>query len=149
MIPWRCEYTYMLLAWPIACVVWLLFAFALLLFMKETIDIYNPANLDQRYTLLGLMLLPYKVRFAAEEPRARQHPDQTEKGMRIAASSCAETISSSSENSSLAYPPTAPRYAKPSATEDGRSDDISVPRGSNCVTIRITMPSIVGWRSWR
>ena len=89
---------------PVACMVWLLIPVALLLFTKESIDIYNPANLNQRYIRLELISLPYKIRFAAEECRDPQHPDQTENGMRIAASSCSETIPSSSENSSLAYP---------------------------------------------
>lgn len=30
-----------------------------------------------------------------------------------------------------------------------RSDTTSGPQGSNCVTVRITMPSNFGWRSWR
>ncbi|KAL9636509.1 MAG: hypothetical protein Q9204_002236, partial [Flavoplaca sp. TL-2023a] len=115
----------------------------------ESIDVYNLANLDQRYNLLELISLSYRVHFAAEESRAPQHPDQAGNGMRIAASSYSEIIPSSSENSSLGYPSKVQRYAKNTTTKDGRSDDICIPRGSDCVTIHITMPSIFGWRSRR
>ncbi|KAI4110723.1 MAG: hypothetical protein LQ345_006931 [Seirophora villosa] len=37
----------------------------------------------------------------------------------------------------------------PIVTKTRRRETISMPAGSNCVTIRITMPSSFGWRSWR
>ncbi|KAL8902934.1 MAG: hypothetical protein Q9171_007561, partial [Xanthocarpia ochracea] len=159
MVPWRCEYTYLLLAWPIACITWLLIAVLLLSCMKESIDIYNPANPSVKYGILGLMSLPYMVnpdRIIEEEPQALQYSSQREVEMENMASSDPEIFSSPYENSTSSYPFPARQHAgsttssqKPIITTIQRSDTISVPRGSNCVTIRITMPSSLGLRSWR
>ena len=46
---------------PLACIIWLLIAFTLLHSMKESIQIYNPADPSIKYSTLGLMLLPYTV----------------------------------------------------------------------------------------
>lgn len=137
---------------PLACIIWLLIAVVLLLIMKEDIDIYNPADLDMRYSIIGLMLLPYTVRFpeGEGESQAPQDPNQTEKVRERMASSYPETTSSSSGNSTRSYPLVARQDCESSAfSTTERSDTISVPRGSNYVTIRISMPSSFGWRSWR
>ena len=46
---------------PIACIIWLLLAVVLLHFMKESIQIYNPADPSVKYSIWGLMALPYTV----------------------------------------------------------------------------------------
>ncbi|KAL8732648.1 MAG: hypothetical protein Q9166_002623 [cf. Caloplaca sp. 2 TL-2023] len=156
MVPWRCEYTYLLLAWPIACILWLLLAVMLLSFMKESIDIYNPADLSMKYSILGLMALPYTVTpdYTPEGPQDATYPNN-------AGDEEMETITPSDPRAtSTAYDPSS-SYSMPQPYEESlssrrpmiktmqRSDTISVPRGANCVTIRITMPSSFGWRSWR
>ncbi|KAL8837050.1 MAG: hypothetical protein Q9176_005919 [Flavoplaca citrina] len=144
---------------PIACIVWLLIAVLLLSYMKESIDIYNPANPSVKYSILGLMSLPYMVnpdRIIEEEPQALQYSNQREVEMETMASSDPEIFSSPYENSTSSYPFPARQHAgsttssqKPIITTIQRSDTISVPRSTNCVTIRITMPSSFGLRSWR
>ncbi|KAL8983563.1 MAG: hypothetical protein Q9177_004944, partial [Variospora cf. flavescens] len=95
-------------------------------------------------------------RIIEEEPQALQYSNQREVEMENMASSDPEIFSSPYENSTSSYPFPARQHAgsttssqKPIITTIQRSDTISVPRGSNCVTIRITMPSSFGLRSWR
>ncbi|KAL8995117.1 MAG: hypothetical protein Q9169_005100 [Polycauliona sp. 2 TL-2023] len=112
-----------------------------------------------KYNIRGLMSLPYTVnpdRVAEEEPQAQQCPFPGETEMDTMASTYPDTTSSAYEDSISPPTVTARHHAgstassqRPMITTIQRSDTISVPRGSKCVTIRITMPSSFGVRSWR
>ena len=123
---------------PLACIVWLFIAVVLLLVMKQSMDIYNPADLETRYSVVRLMSLPYTVQFPKAERQALRYPNGTE-------SPYPETTPPSSGISTRSYPLVARQDSGLSAS----SDAVSVPRDGNYVTIRITMPSSFGWRSWR
>ncbi|KAL8682714.1 MAG: hypothetical protein Q9224_006748, partial [Gallowayella concinna] len=144
---------------PIACMLWLLIAIVLLSLMKESIDIYNPADLSSKYSILGLMALPYTVipDYTPEEgpPHRSAYPDDTqEEEMETITPSRSRGRSTSSYDPSSystgqQYEESSSSSLHPVITTVRRSKTVSVPRGSNCVTIRITMPSSFGWRSWR
>ncbi|KAI4233880.1 MAG: hypothetical protein LQ349_004125, partial [Xanthoria aureola] len=101
-------------------------------------DIYNPADLDTRYSVVRLMSLPYTVHFPKAERQALRYPNGTE-------SPYPKTTSPSSGISTRSYP----LVARQDSVSSASSDAVSVPRDGNYVTIRITMPSSFGWRSWR
>ena len=115
--------------------------------MKESIQIYNPTDPSVEYSLWGLMALPYIVTLNHESD-GRSHisafPSPGEE---------METITTSYSGATL------PRYGSSDPIIRRRSlsppepmsrrSHTSVPQGSNCVTIRIAMPSNFGLRSWR
>ncbi|KAL8957178.1 MAG: hypothetical protein Q9193_005484 [Seirophora villosa] len=171
-VPWRCEYTYLLpacfpMVTPIACISWLLIAVLLLYFMKESITIYNPANPAFKYSILGLMALPYTVTMnhpfeeGLNVPALPGYTTEEEMGtISTSNNNGDETPGDTEEETDLvttSYPTRIerPRYQgstssrSPIVTKTQRRETISMPAGSNCVTIRITMPSSFGWRSWR
>lgn len=113
--------------------------------MKASMDIYNPADLDTRYSIMRLMSLPYTVHFPKAERQAPRYPNGTEEDKEARASSYPETTSPSSRISTRSYP----LVARQGSVLSASSDAVSVPRDGNYVTIRITVPSSLGWRSWR
>ncbi|MCJ1429741.1 hypothetical protein MMC29_007656, partial [Sticta canariensis] len=156
MVPWRCEYTWLLPAWPLACISWLLAAFILLHFMKESIRIYNPADPRTQYSLLALMSLPYTV-------TSRQHSH-----LALPPSSSSFSYGSGEEMDTMPtshsgaipnrYQPVSrshigePQRHALSPSAGGlmrRSSTALLAESSNCVTVRIVMPSSFGFRSWR
>lgn len=151
---------------PIACTLWLLLAMILLLLTKESIIIYNPADPSITYTILGLMALPYTVTSdhpflgRARNPALPRHNTDEEMGVIPTQNHRAETPGQEEEemeviNISHLSPVERRRRGDssssktPMMTGTQRRDTVSLPSGSNCVTIRITMPSSFGWRSWR
>lgn len=155
MVPWRCEYTWLLPAWPLACIIWLLMAFILLHFMKESIHIYNPANPSTKYTILGLMKLPYTVMPQKDSNSALPSTPSLlsyggeEEIDRVSASDIGVALHQYQSDSHPhrgeprrhASTSSAPGIVRPNSTA------LLVGR-SNCVTIRIVMPSSFGFRSW-
>ena len=122
-------------------------AILLLHFMKESIQIYNPADPSVEYSIWGLMALPYTVtlKHGSEE---RSHVS--------AFSSHGEEMRDMTTSYSGAqlphYSSLDPIIRRPGSSQldpTTRRRDTSVPEGSNCVTIRVTMPSNFGFRSWR
>ena len=135
---------------------WLMTAVVLLYFMKESISIYNPADPSIKYSILSLMALPYTVTrdYSSESnPYISAFQSNREEEIEMVGTSPSGIMCSSHHTSSLAV---APQQYEGSASSPKairmtiqRNDTASAPRGSNCVTIRITMPSNFGWRSWR
>ena len=144
---------------PITCVTWLLIAVVLLWEMRESIDIYNPADPSKKFNILGLMSLPYTAdqdQITEEEPEALQYSSQNDVELETRTLLYRHSGSSSCDNRTSSYPFVAQQYAEsitfsqiPIRTRIQRSETMSVPRGSQCVTIRLTMPSSFGLRSWR
>lgn len=124
--------------------------------MKESIEIYNPADPSLQYSILGLMLLPYTVTpqqpsyFALSESLSLRSYGGGEEMDTIPISHSRARLDqyrsvSRSHRSELrrhASSPSAPMIMR-------RSSAALLVRGSNCVTIRIVMPSNFGFYSWR
>ena len=128
---------------PIACVIWLFLAVLLLHFMKESIHIYNPADPSVKYSIWGLMALPYTVTLNHEFEEEYHIPAFPSHG-----GEKTETITTSYSGSSS--DPIIRKQSSPALQEPMMGpSDTSVPRGTNCVTIRVVMPSNFGFRSWR
>ena len=135
---------------------WLVIAIVLLYFMIESIDIYNPTDPSVKYSILSLMALPYTVthNYSSElNSYISAFPSNREEEIEMVTTSPSGVIYPSHHTSS---PATAPQQYEGSASSSKamrmtvqRSDTAFAPRGSNCVTIRITMPSNFRWRSWR
>lgn len=155
MVPWRCEYTWLLPAWPLACIIWLLMALILLYFMMESIHIYNPADRSTKYNILNLMLLPYTVMPQQDSnsalpssPSLHSYGDGEE----------LDRISTSHIGAPLHHYHSEPhshrvelrRHASSSSapTIVRRNSTALLVGRSNCMTIRIVMPSSFGFRSW-
>ncbi|KAL8653517.1 MAG: hypothetical protein Q9226_003825 [Calogaya cf. arnoldii] len=138
----------------------------LLLFMKESIVIYNPADPSTKYSILGLMALPYTVTSdhpflgRAHSPALPRHNTDEELGA-IPTPNHQTVIADQDEEEmdiiDTQHPAPVERRRRggssssktPIMTGFQRRDTVSLPSGSNCVTIRIAMPSSFGWRSWR
>ena len=122
--------------------IWLLLAVALLHFMKESIRIYNPADPSVEYSIWGLMALPYTVALHQEsEDRSHITAFPSHEGKKM------ETVTTSYSGASP--DPITQQQSSPPLQEPMMSRrDTSVPRRSNCVTIRVVMPSNFGFRSW-
>ena len=105
---------------------WLVIAVVLLYFMTESISIYSPTDPSVKYSILNLMTLPYTgTHHDASEPKPYRPASPSNREEEIEKSS-----------------PKAMRMAIQ------RRHTASAPRGSNCVIVRITMPSNSWWRSW-
>ena len=110
---------------------WLPLAVGLLYMMMDSILIYNSAETSVRYTIWGLIALPYRVTLKRSRieklPTTKQAPrprnDSSEADKKRGKERATEPASSHNEN--------------------------FIPRGSHCVTVRIVMPSNFGFRSWR
>ncbi|MCJ1474034.1 hypothetical protein MMC13_002692 [Lambiella insularis] len=62
VVTWRCEYAWLLICWPMACLVWLILAVALLHALAEKIEIgFSEDAPTIRRSRLELLLLPYRV----------------------------------------------------------------------------------------
>ena len=141
---------------PVACVIWLLIAVILLYFMKASIQIFNPADPSIRYNILGLMALPYTT-----TPRRHSHQaipnsssipsHENEEEMNTIHSPHSSALLDPSKASSQPPRNRPQLHASSSSTTLllDRSPTALLVRGSNCVTIRIVMPSSFGFRSWR
>lgn len=127
--------------------IWLLMAMALLYLMKESIQIYNPADPSVEYSIWGLMMLPYIVTLKHEPNRGSRlsaFPSHEEEMETITTSYSEATLPDNASSDPII------RRQGPSPSEPVmRRSAASVPEGSNCVTIRVTMPSNFGFRSWR
>ena len=137
------DYVDMKVSRPIACMIWLLLAVVLLHFMKESICIYNPADPSVEYSIWGLMALPYTLTLNQEsEDRSHITAFPSHGGEKM------ETVTTSYSGASP--DPIIRQHNSPPLQEPMmRRRDTSVPRRSNCVTIRVVMPSNFGFRSWR
>ena len=124
--------------------------------MKESIQIYNPADPSIQYSILRLMLLPYTV-LPQQHSRSALPPSSSLNscggGEEMVTMLTFQSRAKSQEYQSLsqshggemrhrASSPSAPMIVRRSSTA------LSI-RGSNYVTIRIVMPSNFGIRSWR
>lgn len=125
--------------------------------------IYDPAYPSTKYTLLGLMKLPYTV--SASYPSEGRTQVSAIADRNTQEESGAVTTSTygvkmqgrmEEEVDTIVKPRLRPtehhRHQESKAsmmTRIQRNEAISLPAGSNCVTIRIAMPSDFGWRSWR
>ncbi|KAL9117363.1 MAG: hypothetical protein Q9187_006101 [Circinaria calcarea] len=70
VVTWRCEYSWLLICWPMACLLWLVIAIALLHVLAENIQItYSGDSPGVRRTRLDLILLSYRT------PRAKVSTD--------------------------------------------------------------------------
>ncbi|KAL9120449.1 MAG: hypothetical protein Q9187_002996 [Circinaria calcarea] len=70
VVTWRCEYSWLLTCWPMACLFWLIIAIALLHVLAESIQItYSEDSPGVRRTRLDLILLSYRA------PRAKVSTD--------------------------------------------------------------------------
>ena len=135
---------------------WLVIAVVLLHFMQESISIYNHADPSVKYSILSLMALPYTVShdYSWEpNPYRSAFPSNREEETDMVSTSASGVSCPSHRTFS---PTVAPQQCEESASSpkamtmtNQRSDTASAPQGSNCVTVRITMPSNFGWRSWR
>lgn len=110
--------------------------------MKESIRIYNPAEPSVEYSIFALMSLPYTSTL--------KHDSESEPNF-SALSSHGEEM----ETITTSYSPTFSlpfgrrRQGLPLLPSTLRRSETSLLQGSNCVTIRIVMPSNFGFRSWR
>ena len=130
-----------------ACIIWLLLAVGLLHFMKESIQIYNPADPPVEYSIWGLMALPYIVTLNHESEERSYMSAFPSYGEEI------EIITTSYPGATLpCYGSSDPIMRRQSLSPPepmSRRIHSSVPQGRTCVTIRIAMPSNFGFRSWR
>ena len=111
--------------------------------MKESIQIYNPADPSVQYSIWGLIALPYTVTLNhVSEERSHISAFPSHGGEEL------ETITTSHSGAS-SNPIIRRQGLSPLEESMIRRSDTSVPRGSNCVTIRVAMPSNFGFRSWR
>ena len=139
----------------------------LLFFMKESITIYNSVDPSLKYSIPGLMKLPYTAASChttdvkPHVPGLGRHDIEQEMGP-VTTSHYGDISSGPIGEEDLdtittsSYTPMGHQLRRESAssrtpmmTSMRRSDTISQLQGSNCVTIRIVMPSNFGWRSWR
>ncbi|KAI1909912.1 hypothetical protein LOZ12_003907 [Ophidiomyces ophidiicola] len=147
MVSWRCEYSFLVIAWPAACVAWLLFAVSLLFIMKEEIVIHNTENPHIRYSIWKLMTLPYTLNM---KPTSNTDSPQTQSlkstnillELRegtgpgaIQATICSVDMIQLEEKNIKSVIPV-------SRSEKYVSKDHSI-------TVEITMPTDFGLRSWR
>ena len=109
--------------------------------MKESIRIYNPADPSVEYSIWGLMVLPYTVTL--------KHESEGRSPISAFSSHGAEELETITTSYSGASSDPIIRRQSSSPLPMTRRRDTSVPHGSNCVTIRVAMPSNFGFRSWR
>ena len=127
--------------------IWLLIAIALLHFMKESIRIYDPADPSVEYSIWGLMALPYTATLNRESggrPHFSANPSHGEEMENIATSHSEATLPHYD-----AQDPMIQRQGPSTPVSIMRGSNTSISPGSNCVTIRVAMPSNFGFRSWR
>ena len=115
--------------------IWLLMAMALLYLMKESIQVYNPADPSVEYSIWGLMMLPYIVTLKPEPNRGSRlsaFPSHEEEMETITTSYSEATLPDNASSDPII------RRQGPSPSEPVmRRSAASVPEGSNCVTIRV------------
>ena len=110
--------------------------------MMESIHIYNPAEPSLVYSIFGLVSLPYTCTLKHDSEPEPQFSALSSHGEEM------ETITTSySPSSSLPFGRR--RQGLPLLPLTSRRSETSLLQGSNCVTIRIVMPSNFGFRSWR
>ncbi|MCJ1249325.1 hypothetical protein MMC30_006548 [Trapelia coarctata] len=106
VVTWRCEYSWLLLCWPVACVGWLLIALALLYALTKKIEIRyseDPPNAYPPRNQLDLVLLPYRTprpRHPAHDRVPLQDMDRT-----VSSQSTTSRINKGVVNASLALTP--------------------------------------------
>ena len=115
--------------------------------MKESIHIYNPAHASVEFRIWGLMALSYIVTLNHESEErshisAFPHPGEEMDTMTTSYSGAKQPRYGSSD-------PIIRRQSSSPPAPMMRRNHTSVPQGSNCVTIRVAMPSNSGFRSWR
>lgn len=123
--------------------------------MTESIDIYNPAKPSTKYTIPGLMLLPYTVMPQQDSNSAlpSSPPLLSDGGGeeidRISTSDIEIALHQYQSESHSHRGEPRPNASSPSALEIVRRKSTALLVGrSNCVTIRIVMPTSFGFRSW-
>lgn len=122
-------------------------AIVLLHSMKESKRIYNLADPSVEYSIWGLMALPYTVTLDREFEERPHISAISSHGEEM------ETIKPSHSRATLPHhgssDPILRRQGSSPLEPVMRRSDTSGPSGSNCVTIRVTMPSNFGFCSWR
>jgi len=138
MVPWRCEFSLLLFAWPIACMVWLVIAVVVLFLAMESLEISDTNDKSTKYHLWELVLLPYTFNWkCASRPRACQSMlFGEEPRMDTTVVSQTEVI----QPKNVSFHDGAPIIY--------RRDTYIVP-GKDCITVRITMRSNYGFLSWQ
>ena len=132
--------------------IWLLMAILLLYLMKESIRIYNPADPSTEYSLWGLMALPYIVTLKHEPEQSHRisttlsQGEEEEEMETMATSYSGATTLPHYASSDPIIRRQAPPPQEPMMRRSNTSGSVA---GSNCVSIRVTMPSSFGFRSWR
>lgn len=123
--------------------------------MKESIDIYNPADQSTKYTILGLMLLPYTVMPQQDSnsalPSSPSLPSDGggEEIDRISTSDIGIALHSYQSESHSHRSELGRQASSSSAPEIVRLKSTALLVGRrNCVTIRIVMKSCFGFCSW-
>ena len=141
---------------PLACIAWLLLAFVLLHFMKESIQIYNPADPSTQYSILGMMSLPYTVPPSQHSqstlpPSSFFHTYEEGEEMDMVPDSHFRDMPHQYQFMARFQDCELRRHASPLTTPVTmrRSSAALFIKDSNCVTIRIVMPSSFGFCSWR
>ncbi|KAI9784561.1 MAG: hypothetical protein M1839_001783 [Geoglossum umbratile] len=144
MVPWRCEYTWLLFGWPIACMTWLILSFALLHLMKESIQIYHAQNPSIKYTIWELLSLPYSFdsKILSERQTSLSALPSHRGEVKATIADVIET-----ENGSHDLIHQQHQISPPILTMERSGTTLLY--GDHCVAIRIVMPSNLGLRSWR
>lgn len=134
----------------------MIIAVGLLHFMKESAVVYVTNDPTRQYRLLKLMALPYRFgpnRFAGGVESLSRPASQDTQAKNAATSSTTTVapISSSDSDFSLRQPPYGARggQGQVMTTTTTIRTNTFITYGQDCVTVRITMHSDFGFRSWR
>ncbi|KAF2650985.1 hypothetical protein K491DRAFT_720253 [Lophiostoma macrostomum CBS 122681] len=143
MIPWRCEYSYLLFAWPIACMLWLLIAIGLLHTMKESLEVYDYFGKKLDYGIIDLITLPYN--FERDTPH---RPSRASASPVPPPLPTVEPTKTPATNTTSDIPLSAVHTPSIAPLAPSRSDTMESYRGEY-IRVCITMPTNFGVRSWR
>ncbi|OXV10961.1 hypothetical protein Egran_01278 [Elaphomyces granulatus] len=144
MIPWRCNSTWLVLAWPVACMAWLLIAVSMMLILKESITIHNAEDSTITYSIWRFMTLPYTLDM---KPNSKKQPPElpkTTKDARSPEGSTTETIQVATCSVDIIE-----IAGKGVERVPISRTETFVSYGEHCITVKVVMPTNLGFRSWR
>lgn len=130
---------------PLACMSWLVIAVLLVLWMKESIEVYDGYDQKLSYGVWGLITVPYlSPPKPASSPIPRPITANAESGTDLSNLGPMHTSASASSQSlaQLRHRPSLPTQSSP------RTDTLSYYNNSY-IRVCITMPTNFGFRSWR